>query len=282
MGYTNETTHYGLPLPLGSDKTTPMDYNTSLEAVDAALFGAVSDCASFDTRLDTIEGKQSTDEDNITAINGRLTTAEGTIVTQGTAITGLQNEVSDVRNDAEDMVCAYRENSATSTHAYAVGDYFIYNDVLYKATEVINVGSTIVPDTNCTTTNVTSEIDEINSSLTKKTVSVTADGVKTYATLLAEVIALASDLTEDKLRNAYLIASGNKFYIQTTSFSDSNNWSARLMSMRVGTTAIVFNQATLVNNNGSASATCYRGSADSMSDVSSEVTTNEHIISLIY
>ena len=56
------------------------------------------------------------------------------------------------------MICAYNEPTATSTHAYSVGDYFIYNDVLYRATAIIGVGDTIVPDTNCTSTNVTTEI----------------------------------------------------------------------------------------------------------------------------
>ena len=48
MSYTNETTHYGIPLPLGSDLTTPMDYNESMQAVDTALFGAVSDASAGD------------------------------------------------------------------------------------------------------------------------------------------------------------------------------------------------------------------------------------------
>ena len=46
MSYTNETTHFGIPLPLGSDLTTPMDYNEAFEAVDGALFGAQGDAST--------------------------------------------------------------------------------------------------------------------------------------------------------------------------------------------------------------------------------------------
>ena len=45
MAYTNETTHFGFPLPLGSDLTVPMDYNESLEEADTALFEAQTNAA---------------------------------------------------------------------------------------------------------------------------------------------------------------------------------------------------------------------------------------------
>ena len=229
MGYTNETAHYGLPLPLGSDKTTPMDYNTSLEAVDTALFGAVSDCASFDTRLDTAEGNISTAQGDITNLDTRLGTAEGKISTlEGTA-TSQGNEIKDVRSDCEDMITAYNEASATSTHAYSVGDYFIYNDVLYKATNAIAIGDTIVPDTNCTTTNVTTEINQINTALSDKasTASVTAINDDLYSAgvaLISANISSTQDLTPSqaftnfntiKVRiGAYYSAQDRNLYMQ--------------------------------------------------------------------
>lgn len=169
MGYTNETTHYGLPLPLGSDLTTPMDYNTSLQAVDTALFGAVSDCSSMDSRLDTAEGNISTLDGQLNGAGGidaRLTTAEGKVSTLEGASTQQALDIADVRADGQDMICAYKEADAQSDHAYAVGDFFIYNDVLYKATETIEIGDTIVPDTNCTTSNVSNELIQIKSDLT--------------------------------------------------------------------------------------------------------------------
>lgn len=158
MAYVNGTTHYNLPQTVGTDKRDWADTNEAFAAVDAALYSATEDVADAQTeinglkeRMTTAEGNITTNTNDISALDGRLTTAEGTI-TQHTA------QIADVRQDTEDMICAYNEASATSTHAYAVGDYFIYNDVLYRAIQAIAIGDTIVPDTNCTTTNVASEL----------------------------------------------------------------------------------------------------------------------------
>lgn len=47
-------------------------------------------------------------------------------------------------------VIAPAEVTSIATRAYSVGDQFVYNGVLYKATSPISIGSTIVPGTNCT------------------------------------------------------------------------------------------------------------------------------------
>lgn len=158
MSYTTGTTHYNLPLTTNNDKRDWADTNQAFSDVDAALYGAVSDTSTqgveitaLDTRLTTAEGNISTNAAGITALDTRLTTAEGNITTQA-------NQIADVRADAEDMICAYNEPTATSTHAYAIDKYFIYNNVLYRATASIAVGDTIVPDTNCTSTNITTEL----------------------------------------------------------------------------------------------------------------------------
>lgn len=165
MSYANGTTHYNLPLTTGSDKRDWADTNQAFTDVDAALHGAVQDTAqaeldidALETRMDTAEQNISTNTGNIAGLDTRVTTVEG-------AVTSLSGQVTDTRQDLEDMICAYNEASATSTHAYAIGDYFIYNDVLYKATQAIAIGDTIVPDTNCSTTNVATELLDIKSDL---------------------------------------------------------------------------------------------------------------------
>lgn len=164
MSYTNGTTHYNLPLTTGADKRDWSDTNQSFSDVDAALYGAVQDTAqaaldidALETRMDTAEQNISTNTGNIAGLDTRVTTVEG-------AVTSLSGQVTDTRQDLEDMICAYNEASATSTHAYAIGDYFIYNDVLYRATQAIAIGDTIVPDTNCATTNVTTELLALDNS----------------------------------------------------------------------------------------------------------------------
>lgn len=186
MSYTNGTTHYNLPQTVGTDKRDWSDTNQAFQDIDAALYQAVQDTAQAELDIDALEVRMNTAEQNIadnagdiSALDGRLTTAEGTI-TQHTA------QIADVRQDAEDMICAYNEATATSTHAYAVGDYFIYNDVLYRAIQAIAIGDTIVPDTNCTTTNVTTEIASLKS---RVVASVTADGAKTFRAVATELLA---------------------------------------------------------------------------------------------
>ena len=165
MGSTNFTEHYDIPLPLGSDKTTPMDYNPSMQAIDTALFTAQSDASDAKTGLATTNQNVAQNAQDIGTLAGRVTAVEGTVSSQGTAITNLGTKVDGVEQDAQDMICAYNEASATASRNYAVGDYFIYNDVLYRATQAITAGGTIVPDTNCTTTNVTSEIKNFSPDL---------------------------------------------------------------------------------------------------------------------
>lgn len=164
MAYVNGTTHYNLPQTVGTDKRDWADTNEAFAAVDAALYGAVDDVAQAEIDISDLKSRMTTAEGNIVdntadiaGLDTRLTTAEG-------AITSQQSQITDLRQDTEDMICAYNEASATSTHAYAIGDYFIYNDVLYKATQAIAIGDTIVPDTNCATTNVTTELLALDNS----------------------------------------------------------------------------------------------------------------------
>lgn len=166
MSSTNFTTHYGIPTPLGTDLTTPMDYNIAAEAVDTALFGAVTDAANASQSAQEAISDVASISDTVSSIQTDLTQEKAKIVSLQTRMTSAENEIDDVRADSSDMITAYNEPTATSTHAYAIGDFFIYNNTLYKATAAIAIGDTIVPDTNCTTTNVSSEIIQLNASLT--------------------------------------------------------------------------------------------------------------------
>lgn len=159
MSYTTGTTHYNLPQTVGSDKRDWFDTNEAFAEVDTALYGAVQDTAqaglditALQSDVSTINGKLSTDEGNITTLQGKVSSLESTVASQGT-------ELTDVRRDLQDNIESSHEATATSTHSYSVGDYFFYNDVLYKATANIGVGDTIVPNTNCTGVTVMSELE---------------------------------------------------------------------------------------------------------------------------
>lgn len=46
MAYSNQTTHYGLPLPVGSDKSSWLDNNTAFAAIDTAIYQASTDAGA--------------------------------------------------------------------------------------------------------------------------------------------------------------------------------------------------------------------------------------------
>ena len=257
MGYTNETTHYGIPLPTGSDLTTPMDYNEAMQDVDTALFAAKSDSDTALSKAEDLEVALGQTNDDLTALAGRVTTAEGTISDQGLALTSLGNKVDDNYTDVTDAICAYKEATATASRNYSVGDYFWYNDVLYRATTSIGSGTTIVPDTNCTTTNVTTELlgeDEIVLSES------TADGTKSHGTLIAE---LFTGITLSNLTARTFIRYGTTVFALTVLAEDMVQFTNTNMSTTTGsvylngiahtTTNINRRSQILIGNDGSVS-----------------------------
>lgn len=168
MSFTNETTYYGLPLPTGSDKSTFTDNNTAFQAVDAALHTAAEGAAQAAEDITGLTTRVGAAEDDIDALELDLGTEKGKIEALQNKETLQDAAIEDVRSDCEGMVSAYNEPTATSTHAYVAGDYFIYNDVLYQATDTIAIGDTIVPNTNCKTTTVADELDKVNNDLANK------------------------------------------------------------------------------------------------------------------
>jgi len=166
MSYATGTTHYNLPQTVGSDKRDWTDTNQAFSDLDTAVYGAAqgaeaatSAIQTINSELDVIAGKQATDEENITTLNGKVSTLESTTSKLGA-------EVLDVRQDLQDNIESKHEASATSTHAYAIGDTFYYNDILYKATAAIAIGDTIVPTVNCMGITVMSQVSAINGDLT--------------------------------------------------------------------------------------------------------------------
>ena len=224
MSSTTTTQYYGLTQYIGTDKPDFADNNTAFRNVDADLHQVVQDSQGFTSDIaDLTERVGNLDTD--------LTNLSGDLDGEKAKITALQNkelsqdtEISRVKRNAQDMITAYNEASATSTHAYAVGDYFIYNNVLYQATAAIAVGATIVPDTNCTTTNVTSELIQLNTSLANK-----QNILNNYKALgVIENAVVGSNVTLNESANNYrffdvYVAAGNSGSAQTAIIKIPNN-----------------------------------------------------------
>ena len=191
MSYANGTTHYNLPQTVGTDKRDWSDTNQAFADIDAAIYQASEDASSAGSGVTTLDNQIN----GVGGIDARLTTAEhdidnveGDISTLQGTVSGHTSQIADVRADLQDAIVAFNEPTATSTHAYAIGDYFFYNDILYKATDEIAIGDTIVPNTNCTATNVMTEVDAAASQ------AVTAAGVSYNNT--------SSGLTADDVQEA--------------------------------------------------------------------------------
>lgn len=67
------------------------------------------------------------------------------------------------------------ETSATASRSYAVGEYLVYNGILYRVTTAIAAGGTITPNSNVTAVNIGGQISEIGAKI--KFVTSAASGV---------------------------------------------------------------------------------------------------------
>lgn len=139
--YTNQTTHYAIPLPLGTDLTTPMDYNESMQAIDTAVWGAVQDAATATSdasnAVETANGAAS----DVGTLEGRVNTLEATVETQGNAIVGLVNTTTSqgtaIGNKFNSVAVA---DAYSPTSTYSVGDVVTFEGNRYKCITAVTTG----------------------------------------------------------------------------------------------------------------------------------------------
>lgn len=197
MSSAATTQFYGLTQYTVNDKPDFADNNQAFRNVDADLHQVVQDSQGFASDIEDLTERVGNLDTDLTNLSNDLDGEKAKITALQNKELSQDTEISRVERNAQDMITAYNEASATSTHAYAVGDYFIYNNVLYRATAAIAVGATIVPDTNCTTTNVSSELIKLKADLETK-VSYIAVAGDTYASVMTKLNNLVdrSKLTE--------------------------------------------------------------------------------------
>lgn len=267
MSYVNGTTHYNLPQTVGTDKRDWTDTNQAFADIDSAIYNAVETAETGATNIQALQT-------DLNALTTRVTSAEADISTNttdigviNTNINTINADIADVRQDAQDMICAYNEATATSSHSYSIGDYFIYNDVLYKVTAPIAIGGTIVPNTNCSATNVVTELDNLFDGVL--IASVAADGVKTLGTLLNELYAKVSG---KDLKHTTLIAGTLVFHA-----SGSDTFSNVLLTptdSRIREITLNASTSSLVN------MTTAVGGATTYNDESSQIWDNGSVIAI--
>lgn len=162
MSYANGTTHFNLPQTVGSDKRDWFDTNQAFSDVDEALWGAKESAESAASQVTTLGQRVSDVENDVADVKHDITTIEGDVSGLQTAVTNLGNKIDGINDDITDAICAIKEADATADYVHNIGEYFWYNDTLYIATSKINVGAQIVPNTNCNTVTITTEMLELN------------------------------------------------------------------------------------------------------------------------
>lgn len=198
MAYTNETTHFSIPLPLGSDLTTPMDYNTAAAAVDAALFEAQTNASQAasdaSNAVDTANQAASDVGDlggDLNTLTGRVTALEQSDVIQDNKIGNLEIKVP-TKFDSVGIADAY-VNGLT----YAVGDIVTYNGQRYVCNTAVTAAEPFDAD-KWTAKDIQTELDQINTNLSSKyaiqfvTVSGTTDASGFYA-ISSDVVKPSTD-----------------------------------------------------------------------------------------
>ena len=180
MGHTNSTANLSLPQFIGTDKPTWLgDVNGAFSAIDsyagtndAAVAAAVSDASSAISQaaaaVNTANTANTTAGNASTAANNAIGVANTANAIAGTvdAKVGLLADLN--TTDRTSIVNAINEVNGKDA-----------GDIAYD-----NSGSGL------TATNVQAAIDEIAQGGGSQSISVTADGVKTVATLLDELYAL--------------------------------------------------------------------------------------------
>lgn len=213
MSSTSVTEFYGLTQYVGTDKPSFTDNNEAFRAIDGDLHQAVVGVADQAEAISAIRATVASLGDAVVTLQGDLNTEKGKIVNLQNKETLQDAEIADVKADAQNMITAYVEATAESAHAYNAGDYFIYNDVLYKATDTIAIGATIVPDVNCTTDNVSTELKALKSEISNKLGNIAYIGASTIRAEYADGYNITATIP--------YYESGSKYFITPVAYSSN-------------------------------------------------------------
>lgn len=173
MSHTNATNNYELSQFVGSDKPAWLvDYNGDMLKIDNAIGGVASDLATAQgdiTQIQTdigaegLSGRVTQAENDITSIN--TTIGDTVLPTTAQTLTGaIAESISDIGEvntalgvvrdtagaaqtaaNAASQVAYTIANVYDSSETYAIGDYAIYQNTLYKCTTAILVGEVFDP-----------------------------------------------------------------------------------------------------------------------------------------
>ena len=136
------TTNFNLKKPEGTDLYDIGNENDNMDTLDEALAKAHS----------TDDGASNTINDS-----DYVPLATSANAKKKSTWSNVKNVLK--KSFASGDMIAPIESDATADRDYAIGEQFVYNGLLYKATDAITEGDTITPETNCDLSDdVTSQI----------------------------------------------------------------------------------------------------------------------------
>lgn len=196
MAYSAQTAHYGLPLPVGSDRSSFLDTNESFNAVDTALYNAVTQNAQTEQEVQdlnaeivalqsTVEGyagdiaglqnglastnllvqEHASDIANLEGAVSNLATTkqnitDNNLVTTDKTIVGAINELAGATPAMVNNLAPEYDPTAT----YAVGDHVMHEDTYYVCSTAIAVAEAW-DTTHWTQVKVGEEIEDLSSKI---------------------------------------------------------------------------------------------------------------------
>ena len=115
---------------------------------------------------------------------------------------------------AAQAMIAGAETSTTSAHAYAIGDYFRLNGVLYQATAPIAIGDTISSGTNCAVAVLGNDVSELKNALSVEPINWLSDSYIPTNGTIGSVVNLTPNPSTTGYRCAVVdCAENDNFYI---------------------------------------------------------------------
>lgn len=197
MSFTNQTSHYGLPQYVGSDKPKYLtDFNQAMADIDAQMYENATDAA---TAQNAAEGAQSTADGAVSSI-GTLNIQINGDPTDPTD-TGIVGDISDVEGDVNTIQSLIGNGTPTTTDKTLIGAINeLYSDIHGGGTDPVAASSVSYDNTTSglTADDVQEALDEIAASIPAagavelQTGTLTAGQTSVVLTFAAQTISATS------------------------------------------------------------------------------------------
>lgn len=167
---------------------------------------------STGAQIKAIKTAQATDENNISTLQGQMTTANGKIETLETAMP----------TKAKEAIVAYRETGETSSTNYSVGQYLVISGNLYRVKANISSGDQFTASNTEAVDNIGHEVSTLNSKITNvETASVSGFSFKKCGKIVT--VEIVKDMTTADTTDANTIPSGFRPRAATRCLAISDN-----------------------------------------------------------